>query len=835
MIGALALASNHWSHLVTYTRPRFLDAGFSLLSPYSLCLSPTEECGRCACGETTMLANHARRIGFALRVPRVSLAASTSIVQPRGLSTSSEANEPRFDKVLIANRGEIACRIIRTAKKMGIKTVAVYSDVDRGAEHVKIADEAVHIGPSPASESYLMGEKILEACLKTGAQAVHPGYGFLSENVQFCKLLTDNNVEFIGPPTKAISAMGSKSESKEIMINANVPVTPGYHGDDQNDDVLLKEAKRIGFPLMIKACLGGGGKGMRAVFEEGDFMEMLEACRREAMKGFNDDAVLIEKLVQAPRHVELQVFGDKHGDAVHLLERDCSVQRRHQKVLEEAPAPNLSPETRKAMGEAAVACAKAVGYVGAGTVEFLVDSVTNDFYFCEMNTRLQVEHPVTEMITGVDLVEWQLRIAAGQRIPLSQEAILDRAAGCAIEARIYAENPLTEFLPQTGHLYHLRTPVDMKGTDVQGSLSILADTVRNRADSGTNGHVVENGGIGVLSSEDGIRVDSGIIAGNTISAYYDPMISKLIAYAPTREEALGKLERSLRDYQVSGLQNNIDFLVKCVRHPGFAHGQPTTAFFDEHIEGILDSMKDKSDGALDRGATFALAALAQVATGKGTAPAADVWKGADEDMNNFRMFNGTVGVDLSGVKSMYSDEELGSIRQESHGGGKWSFCVDGGATNGAVVTAVAPSLGSAGGHSWDVAAEIDGVRCNGTVCVYTNHFDDVVVDYWLDGQVGEERTHSQLVIPGKKFAASEGSSGAPTLLAPMPGQVVKVMVSDGDEVEEGDPVIVLNAMKMEHQVVAPTSGKITLLCGEGENVGDGAKLAEIAAVAGAEE
>lgn len=794
-----------------------------------------------------MLSRHAHRVSVGVRAARSVFEASSARVG--GRLSYLVAGEPRFDKILIANRGEIACRIIRTAKKMGIKTVAVYSDVDRGAEHVKIADEAVHIGQSPASESYLVGAKILDACLKTGAQAVHPGYGFLSENLQFCKLLTDHNVEFIGPPTKAISAMGSKSESKEIMINANVPVTPGYHGDDQSDDVLLNEAKRIGYPLMIKACLGGGGKGMRAVNEEGDFLEMLEACRREAMKGFNDDSVLIEKLVQAPRHVELQVFGDKHGNAVHLLERDCSVQRRHQKVLEEAPAPNLPSETRKAMGEAAVACAKAVGYVGAGTVEFLVDSVTNDFYFCEMNTRLQVEHPVTEMITGVDLVEWQLRIAAGQSIPLTQEDIIDRAAGCAIEARIYAENPLTEFLPQTGHLYHLRTPVDMKGADIQSSGSILADTVRSRADSGTSGKVVENGGIGILSSEDGIRVDSGIVAGNTISSYYDPMISKLIAYGSTREEALGKLERALRDYQVAGLQNNIDFLVKCVRHPGFAQGQPTTAFFDEHIAGILESMKDSSspssaaaaDAGLNRGATFALAALAQIATTKALSAGAgvDVWEGADSGLNNFRMFGGTVGVDLSGVKSMYSDTEIDNVRQESYGGGRWSFTSgvegEGAVMNKANVTTLSPCSGGEKGHSWDVAAEVDGVRCTGTVCVYTNNFDDVVVDYWLAGQVGDQKTHSQLIIPAKKFAANEGGGGAPTLLAPMPGQVVKVMVADGDEVEEGDPVIVLNAMKMEHQVLAPTSGKVSLLCGEGQNVADGEKLAEISVSASAEE
>lgn len=752
------------------------------------------------------------------------LLARSGKLQPN--STSAKA----FDKILVANRGEIACRIIRTARKMGIKTVAVYSDVDRNAEHVKLADEAVHLGASPASESYLVGEKILHACLQTGAQAVHPGYGFLSENLQFCKLLTDNNVEFIGPPTGAISAMGSKSESKDIMIKANVPVTPGYHGDDQSDAHLLAEANRIGYPLMIKACLGGGGKGMRAVFKEEEFMDMLEACRREALKGFGDESVLIEKLVQAPRHVELQVFGDKHGGAVHLLERDCSIQRRHQKVLEEAPAPNLPPKTRKAMGEAAVACAKAVGYVGAGTVEFLVDSVTNDFYFCEMNTRLQVEHPVTEMITGVDLVEWQLRIASGQPLPLSQEQILDRAAGCAIEARIYAENPVNDFLPQTGHLYHLRTPVDKKGAAIRDSLSTLADAVYSHADSGTTGVVVENKGIGVLATEDGVRVDSGIVAGNSISAYYDPMISKLIAYGSTREEALGKLERSLRDYQVAGLQNNIDFLVKCVRHPGFTHGQPTTAFFDEHITGILEGMKDPvGDGHVERSTALSLVAIAQAqATSCNNAVKEDIWggEGSNLGLSGFRMFKTSQMSEITGVKSLYSEEPMDTIAQEARGNGEWAFsCGDADATVVKLVS-MEPCLGSVPGHSWDIAAEVNGVLTKGTVCLHANNMQDMVVDCWLDGQVDEQSTHSQLTIPVKKFVA-DGGSGAPTLLAPMPGQVVKVLAADGDVVEEGDAIIILNAMKMEHPVLALTAGKLRLLCGEGENVSDGMKLAEI--------
>lgn len=431
------------------------------------------------------------------------------------LSTSAAQEKPLLDKILIANRGEIACRVIRTARKMGIQTVAVYSDADRYAEHVKAADEAVHIGGAPATESYLRADKIIEACLATGAKAVHPGYGFLSENLDFCKQLTEAGIIFIGPPPNAIRAMGSKSESKEIMIKAGVPVTPGYHGDDNSKEKLLAEAKKIGFPLMIKAVAGGGGKGMRAVFEESQFLDALESCQREAIKSFKDGQVLLEKLLQAPKHVEFQVFGDMHGNAVHLMERDCSVQRRHQKVLEEAPAPGLDPEMRRKMGEAAVACVKATGYVGAGTVEFLIDTVTKDFYFCEMNTRLQVEHPVTEMITGTDLVAWQLLVASGRPLPLTQEQIFAQVKGYAIEARIYAENPLRNFLPASGTLYHLRTPAEIPG------------------------------------GEDGVRVDSGVIQGNAVSTFYDPMIAKLICYGPNREETLKKLERSLRNYQVS--------------------------------------------------------------------------------------------------------------------------------------------------------------------------------------------------------------------------------------------------------------------------------------------
>jgi len=688
---------------------------------------------------------------------------------------------------------------------MGIKTVAVYSDVDRNSEHVKMADEAVHIGASPAAESYLVAEKILAACKATGAQAVHPGYGFLSENLQFCDMLTKAGVEFIGPPVGAIRAMGSKSESKDIMIAAGVPVTPGYHGDNQEDAHLVSEAKRVGYPLMIKACLGGGGKGMRAVFKEEDFLPMLEACRREAMKSFNDQAVLIEKLVQAPRHVELQVFGDKHGGAVHLLERDCSVQRRHQKVLEEAPAPNLTPESRKAMGAAAVACAKAVGYVGAGTVEFLVDSVTGEFYFCEMNTRLQVEHPVTELVTGVDLVEWQLRVAAGEAIPFTQEDILERSTtrGCALEARIYAENPLNEFLPQTGHLHHLRTPTE-----------------------------ASVGGEPIECNEAGIRVDSGIVSGNAISSFYDPMISKLIVHAPSRQEALEKMERALRRYQVAGLPNNIDFLVKIVQHPGFSNDVVTTAFFEQHMHGLLEDFKtNPSKVFLDKHAALGFLAISEAANSRSTRGRPDVWDsktlGAD-----WRVGRAAVGRTFKNVVNMYG-ESVEEVVCSSRGSGNWSVAATDSADGSTVRTVSfvkgAGADAASGSECWDISAEVHGVLVKGTVATHVNSAGAIVVDVWVEGQTGAQNTHGQFLVPAPEYLHGAAAGGAPVLKAPMPGQVVKLLVQNGDVVEQGQPVCILNAMKMEHVVNAPMAGTVSLACEEGQQVEDGAILAEIAA------
>ncbi|RHZ08101.1 hypothetical protein DYB26_011841 [Aphanomyces astaci] len=460
---------------------------------------------------------------------------SSPLVSRWSSSFARSEGTPMFSKILIANRGEIACRVQRTAKKLGVRTVAVYSDADANAQHVKMADEAYRLGPPPAAESYLLFDEILRIAKESGAQAIHPGYGFLSENAAFAKACATAGVEFIGPPVAAIEAMGSKSASKDIMIAAGVPVTPGYHGDDQSFERIKAESAKIGYPVLLKAVLGGGGKGMRIVDREEDLKDNMEACVREAKASFASTDILVEKYLRRPRHVELQIFGDKHGNVVHLFERDCSVQRRHQKVLEEAPAPHMSDALRKKMGDAAVAAAKAVGYVGAGTVEFLLDE-DESFYFMEMNTRLQVEHPVTEFITKQDLVELQLKVAAGQALPVRQDDL--RIHGHAIEARIYAENPYNNFLPGSGTLHHLRLPP-------------LTDSV---------------------------RVDTGILQGDAVSIFYDPMIAKLVVHAPTRKEAIQGLVQALGQYQVVGLPTNIEFVARTAAHPEFIKGGVDTSF-----------------------------------------------------------------------------------------------------------------------------------------------------------------------------------------------------------------------------------------------------------------
>ena len=468
-----------------------------------------------------------------------------------------------FNKILIANRGEIACRVIKTARRLGIATVAVYSDADANARHVAMADEAVHIGPSAARESYLVADKIVAAAKQTGAQAIHPGYGFLSENAGFAEACAKAGIVFIGPPPAAIRAMGSKSEAKVLMEKAGVPLVPGYHGADQSLKVLQQAADKIGYPVLIKASAGGGGKGMKVAASAAEFKDALESAQREAKNAFGDDRVLIEKYLTQPRHIEAQIFGDSHGNLIHLFERDCSIQRRHQKVIEEAPAPGLSPERRAAIGKAAVEAGRAVGYVGAGTVEFIAEG--ENFYFMEMNTRLQVEHPVTEAITGLDLVEWQIKVARGEKLPKAQDQLAIR--GHAMEVRLYAEDPARDFLPQTGALHHLKFP-------------------------------------------DEARVDSGIRAGDAVSIHYDPMIAKIITHGSDRSEAIARLRQALAATEVGGLATNLDFLQAILRQKDFAAGKVDTGFIERHRAELLPEAQPLPVNAL------ALAALAVLRAGE---------------------------------------------------------------------------------------------------------------------------------------------------------------------------------------------------------------------------
>ena len=482
-----------------------------------------------------------------------------------------------FRKILIANRGEIACRVMRTARRLGVSTAAVYSEADAGALHVAMADEAWPIGPAPARESYLSAERIVDAARRAGAEAIHPGYGFLSENAAFAEVCAAAGIVFIGPPVSAIRAMGSKSAAKTLMERAGVPLVPGYHGESQDFSILAEAAERIGYPVLIKASAGGGGKGMRVIERANDLEAAIGSAKREALASFGDDHVLVEKYLTQPRHIEVQVFADTHGNAVSLFERDCSIQRRHQKVIEEAPAPGMDPDQRRRMSEAALAAARAVGYVGAGTVEFIAEG--GQFWFMEMNTRLQVEHPVTEMITGLDLVEWQLRVAAGERLPLSQSDI--PLNGHAIEARIYAEDPGRDYLPSIGTLIHLRQP---------------AETPE-------------------------VRVDTGVREGDSITPYYDPMIAKLIVHGPDRDTAARRLETALDDYEIVGVTTNLGLLRAISKSPAFLAADLDTGFIARHIH---------ADAAAEEADTVAVAAaVLSILDGQRVAGAADPWDLAD--------------------------------------------------------------------------------------------------------------------------------------------------------------------------------------------------------------
>ena len=656
-----------------------------------------------------------------------------------------------FSKILVANRGEIACRVIKTARRLGLATVAVYSEADANARHVRMADEAVLIGPAAASESYLRGERILDAAKASGAQAVHPGYGFLSENDGFADACAAAGIVFIGPPASAIRAMGSKSAAKALMGQAGVPLTPGYHGDNQAPAFLEAQAREIGFPVLIKASAGGGGKGMRRVDKAEDFAAALASCQREAKNAFGDDHVLVEKYVLRPRHIEIQVFGDTHGNCVYLFERDCSVQRRHQKVLEEAPAPGMTRERRAAMGQAAVDAAKAVGYVGAGTVEFIANQ-DGSFYFMEMNTRLQVEHPVTEMITGLDLVEWQLRVASGEPLPLRQDQLtLD---GHAIEARIYAEDPDKGFLPSTGKLLHLSPPAETE-------------------------HV---------------RVDTGVEQGDVISPHYDPMIAKLIVWDHTREAALARMRKALAHYRVVGVANNVEFLSRLVGVPSFAHADLDTALIEREQANLFPEKAAVPDEV------WLLATLAELQREAAAARQAvdrdspwrtlDGWRVNGRASRSLTLRHGDA-VQAVAIQVTTAGYELG--------------------TDGRTVLA----RGSAGPNG-QLHAQLGERRVNATVVVSAER-----------RHVFFEGRSWPLALVDTLNVGGSGDDVEGGLKAPMPGKVIALIAQVGAKVDKGTPLLVLEAMKMEHTIHAPKAGTLKAFrCAVGDQVVDGVDLVD---------
>jgi 3-methylcrotonyl-CoA carboxylase alpha subunit len=667
-----------------------------------------------------------------------------------------------FAKILIANRGEIACRVAATARRMGVRTVAVYSDADANARHVHACDEAVHIGTSAPRESYLRWERILEAAKATGAQAIHPGYGFLSENEDFANACAKAGLVFIGPPASAIAAMGSKSAAKTLMEKAGVPLVPGYHGQDNDPALLAKEAARIGYPVLIKASAGGGGKGMRRVDRAEDFAASLASCQREAQASFGDQHVLVERYVTRPRHIEIQVFADTQGQCVYLFERDCSVQRRHQKVLEEAPAPGMSDARRKQMGEAAVAAAKAVGYVGAGTVEFVAEELDDGdirAYFMEMNTRLQVEHPVTEAITGHDLVEWQLRVAAGQPLPATQAQLTMR--GHAIEARICAENPDANFLPATGTLHVARWPEHVSFT----------------------------------RSDDTPRIDRGFDEGDAISPHYDSMIAKLIVWGENRAQALARLGAALAQTHIVGLATNVAFLRRVVMTQAFATADLDTALIERERAALFEHPPLALECA-------AAGVIARELASESALQDNDPWSKRD----GWRMFGGATrrfDLDIGGTRHVVTLHRL---------------------HDGALTLAV-------GEQRWPFSARALG-----------NERHDV--------QLGERRWTLAVYAQGERITvfapegtlalqevdalahAGEGAAPGGRLTAPMPGKLVAFLAKAGEAVKAGQPLAVMEAMKMEHTIAAPRDGTVAeLLYGVGDQVAEGAELLRLQAPA----
>jgi 3-methylcrotonyl-CoA carboxylase alpha subunit len=643
-----------------------------------------------------------------------------------------------FSKILIANRGEIACRVMRTAHLMGIQTVAVYSDADQDAMHVTMADEAIHIGGSPSRESYLLGERVLQAALQSGAQAIHPGYGFLSENADFCRACAEQGIVFIGPPVAAIEAMGSKSAAKRIMATAGVPLVPGYHGEDQSRDVLKKAADDMGYPVLLKAVAGGGGKGMRQVWTAAEFDAALAAARREAKNGFGNDDMLVEKYLTAPRHVEIQVFCDSHGEAVYLFERDCSVQRRHQKVIEEAPAPGMTDALRAAMGAAAVSAAQAIAYEGAGTVEFLLDS-DGAFYFMEMNTRLQVEHPVTEMISGQDLVEWQLRVAAGESLPLAQDQLV--LHGHAFEARIYAEDPANDFLPVTGRLAYLQAPIETP-------------------------HV---------------RVDTGVRQGDEVSVFYDPMIAKLVVWDETRDKALARLTKALREYRIGGMTTNLDFLYNLASSAPFRAADIDTGFIEKHHAAIFHDSPQDLARHLPLAVLYLVLRQAAEASGRAlkssdpTSPwhTSNGWRLNEAHLHHFDLlFNGQL---------------VHAVAEQVSQGAEPRYRIT---AEGLTVSAQGSLQGdnlraNINGHQGRVAIAAH----NGQFSLYSQ--DAAVVFSVQQPDLGEA-----------------GETAGAGFTAPMNGTVVTLLAAAGDTVVKGDALLVMEAMKMEHTIRAPADGKV---------------------------
>jgi 3-methylcrotonyl-CoA carboxylase alpha subunit len=676
--------------------------------------------------------------------------------------------------VLIANRGEIACRVIRTAKRLGMRTIAAYSEADAAAPHVKLADEAYLIGPAPARESYLRGDVILEVARKAKAACVHPGYGFLSENTAFAAECAKAGIVFVGPPSSAIEDMGLKDAAKSLVEKAGVPVVPGYHGNNQDPAFLKEKAYSIGYPVLIKAVAGGGGKGMKRVDKHAEFEEALASAQREGKNSFGDARVLIEKYVTAPRHVEIQVFGDSHGNVVHLFERDCSAQRRHQKVIEEAPAPGMTEEVRAAMGKAAVDAAKAVGYVGAGTVEFIADGSKglrkDGFYFMEMNTRLQVEHPVTEMITGLDLVELQFRVAAGEKLPFAQGDL--KINGHAVEARVYAEDPEHDFLPSTGKLWALRLPEE----------------------------------------EHGIRVDSGVEEGGSVTPYYDPMIAKVIAHGATRDEALDRLSAALRQTIVAGPKSNVRFLRLLADHPDFRAGKLDTGLIDRNREA-LGAVEQPADAEAVAAGAASLARNAYARTNpwglknvrKNIANTNEPWS----EYDGFQL-----GDDIPSQYQLNVDGQRIDVRLRDSVHSAYEE-----------LTFEFPSLNRTATIELDFSSDTRRDCFEGDPNSDIVEVDDATVLVIRDNR----QTRVALFDPFDVDLDAMDESGGAAIKSPMHGKLVALMVKPGDAVARGQKLAVVEAMKMEHALAAPRDGVVAEVIGEvGAQVGEGARVVVLA-------